>query len=91
MRHNDGRSLRLGHVVRDDEPTRTYMTVSAARRAMHLAVLGKTGSGKALSCDTYPRRISRTIEGFCISICTATQHHFSCGSSMLVSGGNAVT
>jgi len=40
-------SLDLGNEVRDGELTKRHLSVSNARRAMHIAVLGKTGSGKS--------------------------------------------
>jgi len=43
----DGANLQLGFRVIDDEITRRHVTVSNTRRSMHMAVLGKTGSGKS--------------------------------------------
>src|SRR5450432_2257801 len=37
----------LGNIVRDGETTRRNFTLSDTRRTMHLAVLGKTGTGKS--------------------------------------------
>jgi hypothetical protein len=41
------RSLDLGFRVADGQVTRWHLGLSSARRAMHLAVLGKTGTGKS--------------------------------------------
>jgi type II secretory pathway predicted ATPase ExeA len=41
------RALELGAQVVDDQPTHRRITVSQRRRAEHMAVLGKTGSGKS--------------------------------------------
>jgi energy-coupling factor transporter ATP-binding protein EcfA2 len=40
-------SLDLGNEVRDGELTRRHLSLSNARRTMHLCVLGKSGSGKS--------------------------------------------
>ncbi len=40
-------SLDLGYQVADGQVTRRKMSVSTTRRTMHIAVLGKTGSGKS--------------------------------------------
>jgi energy-coupling factor transporter ATP-binding protein EcfA2 len=37
----------LGVIVRDAEPTRRHLRLSNVQRTMHLAVLGKTGTGKS--------------------------------------------
>ena len=37
----------LGNIVRDGEVTRRSLSLSDTRRTMHLAVLGKTGTGKS--------------------------------------------
>jgi Type IV secretion-system coupling protein DNA-binding domain len=44
---HDGGSLDLGFRVSDGQVTRHHVTLSDTRRAMHIAVLGKTGSGKS--------------------------------------------
>jgi len=44
---HEGGSLDLGFRVSDGQITRHHVTLSSARRAMHIAVLGKTGSGKS--------------------------------------------
>ncbi len=41
------RSLDLGFRVVDGQVTRSHVGLSKARRAMHIAVLGKTGTGKS--------------------------------------------
>src|SRR5271157_148774 len=41
------RSLDLGFRVVDGQVTRWHVDLSDARRAMHVAVLGKTGTGKS--------------------------------------------
>jgi hypothetical protein len=41
------RNLDLGSRVVDGQVTRWHVVLSSARRAMHLAVLGKTGTGKS--------------------------------------------
>lgn len=43
----EGGSLNLGLRVSDGQVTRQPVTMSTARRTMHVAVLGKTGSGKS--------------------------------------------
>src|ERR1022692_1159888 len=43
----EGGSLDLGLRVNDGEVTRRHVTLSNVRRAMHIAVLGKTGTGKS--------------------------------------------
>lgn len=40
-------SLDLGFRVSDEQVTRRHVSLSNTRRAMHMAVLGKTGSGKS--------------------------------------------
>jgi len=45
-RHEDG-NLDLGFQVIDGQTTGRHLMLSNARRAMHIAVLGKTGSGKS--------------------------------------------
>jgi hypothetical protein len=44
---NGGGNLDFGLRVVDGDVTRRHVTFTAVRRAMHLAVLGKTGSGKS--------------------------------------------
>lgn len=44
---NEGGELDLGYRVLDEEVSRRHVRVSNVRRTMHLAVLGKTGSGKS--------------------------------------------
>jgi energy-coupling factor transporter ATP-binding protein EcfA2 len=39
--------LRLGFLVRDDNPTRSHAEIPHTRRAEHVAILGKTGTGKS--------------------------------------------
>jgi hypothetical protein len=41
------RALDLGYGIADDEITRSRVTVAHNRRAEHIAILGKTGSGKS--------------------------------------------
>jgi len=43
----EGRSLQLGWRVTDGTVTRLSVGLSTTRRAMHIAVLGKTGTGKS--------------------------------------------
>src|ERR1039457_4534171 len=43
----EGGSLDLGLRVNDGEVTRRHVKLSNVRRAMHIAVLGKTGTGKS--------------------------------------------
>jgi hypothetical protein len=43
-RHRD---LDIGLQVRDEQATRTYLTIPNERRAEHIGVLGKTGTGKS--------------------------------------------
>ena len=44
---HEGRSLDLGFRVVDGQVTRSHVGVSNTRRTMHIAVLGKTGTGKS--------------------------------------------
>ncbi len=44
---SQGRGLSLGHRVLDGQVSRRELQLSSTRRAMHLAVLGKTGMGKS--------------------------------------------
>src|SRR6266852_5827132 len=44
---HEGGSLDLGFHVSDGQITRRHVSLSNTRRAMHMAVLGKTGSGKS--------------------------------------------
>jgi len=44
---HEGRGVDLGYRVVDEEITRTHVTLSNTQRTMHVAVLGKTGSGKS--------------------------------------------
>jgi hypothetical protein len=43
-RHRD---LDIGFQVRDEQATRTYLTIPNNRRAEHIGILGKTGTGKS--------------------------------------------
>src|SRR5258708_5694641 len=43
-RHHD---LDLGFRVHDEQTTRSYVTIPNNRRAEHIAILGKTGTGKS--------------------------------------------
>jgi len=43
----EGKGLDLGYLVVDGQATRRRFTISKERRSMHVAVLGKTGSGKS--------------------------------------------
>ncbi|MGH9645074.1 MAG: type IV secretory system conjugative DNA transfer family protein [Terriglobales bacterium] len=44
---SDGKGLNLGFRVLDGQTTNRPVTLTGTRRAMHLAVLGKTGTGKS--------------------------------------------
>lgn len=44
---SEGGSLDLGFLIADGHVTKRHMTLTNARRTMHIAVLGKTGSGKS--------------------------------------------
>ena len=44
---NEGRELDLGLRVTDSEVTRRHVTLTRTQRTMHVAVLGKTGTGKS--------------------------------------------
>jgi energy-coupling factor transporter ATP-binding protein EcfA2 len=44
---NEGAGIDLGFRVVDETATRRQVTLSNTRRSMHIAVLGKTGSGKS--------------------------------------------
>lgn len=46
---HEGRSLDLGFRVVDGQVTRSHVGMSNTRRTMHLAVLGKTGTGKSFA------------------------------------------
>lgn len=41
------RDLNLGQIVRDEEVSRRHITIPYNRRAEHIAILGKTGTGKS--------------------------------------------
>src|ERR1700689_4725628 len=43
----EGGTLDLGFKVHDEEITRRRVSLSNTRRTMHVALLGKTGSGKS--------------------------------------------
>ena len=43
----EGKGLDLGFSVVDGQVTRRHFTIGSQRRSMHVAVLGKTGSGKS--------------------------------------------
>jgi len=43
----EGGSLDLGFRIVDGRTVRSHLTLANARRAMHIAILGKTGSGKS--------------------------------------------
>ena len=43
----EGKGLDLGSSVVDGQVTRRHFTIGSQRRSMHVAVLGKTGSGKS--------------------------------------------
>src|ERR1700730_16024425 len=43
-RHRD---LDIGFQVRDEQAIRTYLTIPNNRRAEHIGILGKTGTGKS--------------------------------------------
>ncbi len=44
---NEGGSLDLGFRVTDGQVTRRHVALTNTRRSMHIAILGKTGSGKS--------------------------------------------
>ena len=43
----EGNGIMLGNMVNEDEVTKRRITLSDTRRTMHIAILGKTGSGKS--------------------------------------------
>lgn len=43
----NGGTIDLGYLVRDGEQTRAHLALANALRTMHIAVLGKTGTGKS--------------------------------------------
>src|SRR5437868_5298030 len=45
--HDEGGTLDLGHQVADGELSRRHLRLSNTRRTTHIAVLGRTGSGKS--------------------------------------------
>jgi hypothetical protein len=46
-RETNGSKADLGHAVIDEQVTSRHVGLSQARRTMHIAILGKTGSGKS--------------------------------------------
>ena len=44
---SEGKGVNLGFCVEDDRITNKHLTLSSARRSMHIAAFGKTGSGKS--------------------------------------------
>ena len=59
------RALDLGALVSEGESTRGRVTVDQARRAEHIAILGKTGSGKSYSIRYVARQDIVAGRGFC--------------------------
>jgi energy-coupling factor transporter ATP-binding protein EcfA2 len=47
-RRDFGGGLQIGHAVIDGRETRSLVTILHAKRAEHIAILGKTGSGKSM-------------------------------------------
>jgi energy-coupling factor transporter ATP-binding protein EcfA2 len=47
-RRGFGGGLQIGHTVIDGRETRSLVTIPHAKRAEHIAILGKTGSGKSM-------------------------------------------
>jgi energy-coupling factor transporter ATP-binding protein EcfA2 len=47
-RRGFGGGLQIGHAVIDGRETRSLVTIPHAKRAEHIAILGKTGSGKSM-------------------------------------------
>ena len=47
-RRDCGGGLQIGHAVIDGRETRSLVTILHAKRAEHIAILGKTGSGKSM-------------------------------------------
>jgi hypothetical protein len=57
-------SLDLGTQVSDGEATRRHRSLSTARRTMHIAVLGKTGSGKSSQLRSFAQQDIAADRGF---------------------------
>jgi hypothetical protein len=58
------RALDLGALVSEGEPTRGSVTVDQVRRAEHIAILGKTGSGKSFAIRYIARQDIVAGRGF---------------------------
>src|ERR1700722_1887408 len=59
------RALDLGALVSEGESTRGRVSIDQDRRAEHIAILGKTGSGKSYSIRYVARQDITAGRGFC--------------------------
>jgi guanylate kinase len=74
----------LGFRVVEEQVTKRRVGLSQTRRTMHLALLGKTGTGKS---SLLKYLCLEDIEAdSCTSICTAMRRRFSCGRLLARSG-----
>jgi len=72
-------SLRLGFQVVDGETTASSTTIPQLKRTEHMAILGRTGTGKSSLLRLWPHRIYRAAGVFSSSICTVTLRRPCCG------------
>lgn len=60
-----GEGLDLGSELRDGVPTGSRVVIPEAKRAEHIAVLGKTGQGKSKLINYFEAQDIRRGQGFC--------------------------
>jgi hypothetical protein len=58
-------TLDVGFHTNDGQVTRRHLELSTARRAMHIAILGKTGSGKSSLLRHWSQQDIESDRGFC--------------------------
>jgi hypothetical protein len=61
---NEGGSLDLGFCVKDGEVTRRHLTLANARRMTHIALLGRTGTGKSSELKNWSKQDIEADRGF---------------------------
>jgi len=64
-RHVENRALDIGAQIVDGEPAPYRMALPQARRAEHIAILGKTGSGKSFLLRHLATQDIKAGRGFC--------------------------
>ncbi len=57
--------LMLGHQYVDGKPTQTPVALSQLKRAEHIGILGKTGSGKSSAIRSLVQQDIDRLQGFC--------------------------